>query len=304
MKGATNQKKASPMKKRIKNHYDESSAVKVKKSHKSLIEKIHNTTITAPSSTNASFNINPYSIGIFSRGCSPEALTLELKLTEKLRELSLSESDSVMTQSKYEVVKEIFDEVVNRDVSFGPILLKIRDYYDLWITNLQKNDKPANIDDFLRDVTDMKQVYQQDFSCLKFMTKEIERLARENGEIAKDLNEKSQKCEEIEERLKKISSVNVDFVSKDIETWKFIVSENRAYENLIAKLKKQLNKYKYKEQKLMELVIALKNHGYPVEEIYNKEIRNPGYSKDEETKKEIFDKNTTSLSSKKENESS
>ena len=37
-------------------------------------------------------------------------------------------------------------------------------------------------------------------------------------------------------------------------------------------MKEDLKTYRKKEKKLLKLILAMKNRGYPVEEIYNKEI--------------------------------
>lgn len=64
----------------------------------------------------------------------------------------------------------------------------------------------------------MNNTHQNDFEYMKFLTKEIEELARENGKTQKDLHEKTEKCEVLERKIKNISNVNIEFVSNDKET--------------------------------------------------------------------------------------
>lgn len=123
--------KKSTSKKRSKPHVEEAPNLNSKKSNKILADRLNNSTATAPQSTNSSFNANFLIASPYTRGVSPEALSLEAKLTDKLKKLSVAESDTVLTSAKFLVIKDIFDEVISRDVLFGSLLLKIRDFYDI-----------------------------------------------------------------------------------------------------------------------------------------------------------------------------
>ena len=64
--------------------------------------------------------------------------------------------------------------------------------------------------------------------------------------------------------------------------------ENQNYSEAYGKLKEEIKNYRYKEKKLLKLIVALKQKGYPVEEIYEAEVEKkkpkplPHYSGSEE----------------------
>ena len=51
-----------------------------------------------------------------------------------------------------------------------------------------------------------------------------------------------------------------------------MVLENQSYSEVCKKMKKDIKNYKAKEKKLLKLVLAMKKRGYPIEEVYNKDV--------------------------------
>lgn len=75
------------------------------------------------------------------KSISNEALELELKLTNKLREACKVEPLSVMTSNKLMAYKDVFDEIIDKDTIYGCVLLKIKKAYDEYLKLLLNERK-------------------------------------------------------------------------------------------------------------------------------------------------------------------
>ncbi|CAG9311647.1 unnamed protein product [Blepharisma stoltei] len=251
-----------------------------------LNESIDNFTVIKPNrqghSVNLSFN-NSFKIpsqGNDSKGspkipsrqstASTEIQFLEGKLSQKLSELS--QKDRLQTVGKLNVYREIFQEIINKDTIYGTLLAKIQKAYDEALTErntlkaLNTNELESKVEDLNRKLTNCAE-------SKRSLEKKIERVLKENQALNIKLEDKETRYEELQGKLYKISQVNVEGVDMNEESWKFIIAENKAYADLCQKMKTDIKNYKYKEKKLLKLVMALKKRGYPVEEVYDQDVQ-------------------------------
>jgi len=71
----------------------------------------------------------------------------------------------------------------------------------------------------------------------------------------------------------KISKVNIDGIELDQATWTELVQENTNFSQTISKMRQELKQLKYKEKRLIKLILTMKKLNYPVEEIYEQDVR-------------------------------
>mmetsp|Transcript_1955 Transcript_1955/g.233 ORF Transcript_1955/g.233 Transcript_1955/m.233 type:complete len:91 (+) Transcript_1955:643-915(+) len=78
---------------------------------------------------------------------------------------------------------------------------------------------------------------------------------------------------DLQDRMFKISKVNIDGIELDQATWTELVQENTNFSQTISKMRQELKQLKYKEKRLIKLILTMKKLNYPVEEIYEQDVR-------------------------------
>lgn len=72
-------------------------------------------------------------------------------------------------------------------------------------------------------------------------------------------------------KIQEIRKFDVESMSKDEITWKTLVFENQRLLKINKEMQNDIKSISAKEKKLVDLIIALKQHGYPVEQVYEKQ---------------------------------
>ena len=75
--------------------------------------------------------------------------------------------------------------------------------------------------------------------------------------------------------LQEISTFNINSIPKDEINWRALLFENKRLTQTNKELQVDLKCIALKEKRLVSLLMALKDQGYPVEEIYEKQIAKP-----------------------------
>lgn len=200
---------------------------------------------------------------------STEIQYLEGKLSQKLRELS--HNDRLKTAGRLTVYKEIFQDIINKDTIYGTLLTRIQSAYDEALSD--RNSGLHNPTDLLAKVDDLTKKLTSCNESKRAVEKKLEKVLKENQVLNVKLDEKESKCEDLHNKLYKISQTELAGVEINEENWKFIVAENKGYADLCQRMKADLKNYKYKEKKLLKLVLALKKRGYPVEDVYDQDVQ-------------------------------
>ncbi|CAG9331375.1 unnamed protein product [Blepharisma stoltei] len=198
-----------------------------------------------------------------------DAENLETKLLAKLKEITKNEEDSIMDNDKFNVYRKIFVEVIEKDKTYGSLLAKIKNAYEEWISIEKTQENNLSLK---QEANDLNEKIKELLEDRKLIYRKIEKLAKENIELSRSLEESEAGYAELHDKLLLISKTKIDDIPKDENSWKYVVAENKILADLCKQMKDELKKFRSKEKKLLKLIIALKNRGYPVEEVYETEI--------------------------------
>lgn len=198
-----------------------------------------------------------------------EASILEVKLNDILNDYQKKPESTQTTKKIFEIHKKIFEEVIQKDKIFGGILIKIKEAYDLMISS---NPALKSLKEYKVSIKDLTKNLNSQLEITKSQEKKIEKLSKENFELSKSLERSEQICTEIQKKLCYITNFNVSELPKDEIRWKALLLENKNYSEAYGRVKEENRNYKYKEKKLLKLIVALKQRGYPVEEVYENDV--------------------------------
>lgn len=202
-----------------------------------------------------------------------EVILLEAQLAERLKTI---EPSANINTDIFKVYQLIFEEVIRIDIPFRELLIKIKAAYEDWhscgvkpslseLLTIELNERTV-------ELTRTKQEHSQ-------LGKKLLKLAKENAEVSRALEETEVRYLDLKDQLLKLTKVKDDSVPKDENSWKYILSENKYYAEILKTLKRDLKTMKRREDKLLKLFYALKQLGYPVEQVYKEECRKAKQSK-------------------------
>lgn len=266
-------KKASPS--RLSNH---STILKVNDSKHSLLDKRDLSTSKHSSPGNS---LNDYKEILTEKlaNYQKEASFIEIHLNEKLQNTNLDHKQNL--EKKFEIYRDVFDEVIKKDIVFAAVLQRIKDAYDSVIIRKTSSKTLKDLNQKLKEIS-YELNCQQDIN--RSREKELEKQIKENVEMSKRLNRSEEICTEIQKKLCYITNFNISEVPKEDNKWKALLLENKTYVEALGKLKDDIKSYKYKEKRLLQLILALKQRGYPVEEVFETDVESkkekslPNYS--------------------------
>lgn len=214
------------------------------------------------SSLSKSFNENKEILTEKTSDYQKDANLIEIKLNEKLKNFKGK-------KEIWNVYKEIFIDVIKKDKIFSAILEKIFEFYEEYIKELVDL---AKIEGLEEKVKNLEMNLKAQLEINKGFEKKYEKLAKENYDIAKELDRSEEVCTEIQKRLFSIAEFDIETVPKDEVRWKALIMENKKFHNGIKDLTEEVKSMKYKEKKLLQLIMEIKKKGYPVEDIYKEFI--------------------------------
>lgn len=186
-------------------------------------------------------------------------------IEERLKNLAKLPMES--TISEYFLV---FEEIIDKDSMFKKPLILIKQAFYEW--EIIKKKSLESVESLKKQLIDANKKIAVLVEDRKFLDRRMQQISQENLDLVKSLEESDAAYEEIESKLIKVTDFRVDNVEKNEDTWKALVLENKAYVEVVKKMESDLKSFKSKENKLLRLVFAMKNKGFPVEEVYNKEV--------------------------------
>lgn len=161
-------------------------------------------------------------------------------------------------EDNHEFFIDLFGEVIEKDLIFGDVLIRIRESYTEVIQRLMNDAKIL-----VKEIDKISAEYE---NCAKM----LERLAGENRDLGKEVDRLQEKCFGLQKVVQGIQNVSLEDIPLDSEKWRGLVFENGEYLNLVYELKADLKEYQYKEQKLLNLIAELKNSGVDVDAVFEK----------------------------------
>lgn len=195
---------------------------------------------------------------------------LELKLQDQLRVFHARAdlSSEEVIKRKLEVYSSIFAEVILRDKPFSTILQCIKEAYEELINNDSK-DKVIKLQKEIEDGTVKMRDYEQE---IKFLKKKIKKLSKESVQMGRTLDERERQCMEMQDQMYDISKMSLESIPKTETGWKMLLFEVKKYSDLVSELKSKIKKYRFNEKEVTKLIVAMKKRGYPVQEVYEKDV--------------------------------
>jgi chromosome segregation ATPase len=190
---------------------------------------------------------------------------IEDKLMENLKK-------NKTKNSKIEPFRQAFNEIIQKDENFGGLLKKIKEGYEEMFKNNQIDTSKEVLDKLNDEISYMKEKLAKNKADKKFLIKKIEKLAKENTELSRNLDDRETRYVDLQDKLIKLSKVDTQEFPKDENSWKYLISENQHLIKLCDEMRKDIKHLSRKEKKLVKLVIALKNRGFPVEEVYQEDV--------------------------------
>lgn len=188
-------------------------------------------------------------------------LALDSKLTERLK--------ASQRGRQFRVYAEVFQEAIQLDRHFGPLLGKIKAAYENQIAGQVEVDKLAV------EVKELERALLQEKEEKTMALKKLERFSLENLELSRCLDDKEGECVKLQEELYQISQVDTKQMPKDDQPWQFLLSENHSYNELFLRMERDLSNFQSREKKLLQLLVAMKRRGYPVDEVYEEDVQRP-----------------------------
>jgi hypothetical protein len=196
------------------------------------------------------------------------AKMIEDRISESLKRMK----DKQMVSARFEVFRTAFDEIIEQDENFGWLLRKVKEAYEQRIRTEcgdVNKDSVVKLKEELRELRE-KMLTAKDEK--KLLVKKIEKLAKENGELSRHLDDRESRYVDLQDKMMKLTKVDLDEVPKDDNSWKYIVSENQHLLKICEEMRKDIKHLSRKEKKLVKLVVALKNRGFPVEDVYQEDV--------------------------------
>ena len=196
------------------------------------------------------------------------AKVIEDKLLEGLKKCK----DKNMSLEKFDTFRVAFSEIIEKDENFGGILRKIKEAYEQRVKN-DRNESSKDIMEKLKDeLKIMKEKINKNKENKKYLMKKIEKLAKENTELSRRLDDRESRYVDLQDKLLKLSKIDLNDIPQDDNSWRYLVSENQHLIKVCEDMRKDIRHLSRKEKKLVKLVIALKNRGFPVEDVYQEDV--------------------------------
>lgn len=168
------------------------------------------------------------------------------------------------SDEEFEICQRYFSELIKSDKKFSKTLLKIKNTYE---SRIQSSDLGL-LSKLRNELKELQSQANKDYRDKQLYTKKIEKLAKENVELSRSLDDAEEKYNTVVVRLQEISSYDLQKIPKDEITWKALAMENQALCKINKEMQQDLKLISAKEKKLIGLLLELKRLGYPVEEIY------------------------------------
>lgn len=192
-------------------------------------------------------------------------LALDSKLTERLK--------NSQRGRQFGVYAEVFQEAIQLDKSFGPLLSKIKSAYEEQISGQTEVEKLSS------EVKELERTFTQEREERQFALKKLEKFSVENLELSRCLDERENECLKLQEKLYQISQVDTQKMPAEEQAWQFLLSENHSYQELFYRMERDLTNFQNREKKLLRLLVAMKRRGYPVDNVYEEDVQRPKVKK-------------------------
>ena len=172
------------------------------------------------------------------------------------------------------VYHRYFSDVIRTSGALSSLLSKFKEGYEALTEELLEKYN-REVAKFQSEIIALQNNILKEVEEKKSLMKKFEKLSRENIDLSHACENYEAKCNEYQEKLYDIANTKLDHYPPSQEAYRLLLSELDNYKGWKSKILRELRISQSKEKKLIQLVHALKKRGYPVEEVYNSEIRTP-----------------------------
>ncbi|CAG9325922.1 unnamed protein product [Blepharisma stoltei] len=248
----------------IKPHLNSSFSVSKLTKQNSLSESIINSSdVASLESPDCKEELTPSTQASIDK--AREAFALEYKLNEQMKTLG---QRSPMNSDKFRIFQEIWDELLSKQTPFKHILELIRGGYEEWIANLLRDCENKG-----ETIYKLTSQLEEEKNTLKLLKKRFKRLAQENMQINSDLGTKDKIIQELKAHLSIISNSTTREKEITKNNLEMLQKENLKVKAYLTKSEERSRGLKEKLKVLRKLIKVIKNKGFPVEDLYESEIK-------------------------------
>lgn len=277
-----------PIGSRSNTHIDTSDLLLVPKKHKrghpgahqeaesvSLLSK----SVAGPShhSPQPIFRLHPYKPLV--RSATPELKSAFIDL-EEVKEALLKALEAVERadlRGQLRVYHVYFGETLKASGGLKGILEVFQRGYEGLVEELQEK-YTCEVSKLQGEIINLQSGILREADERKNLLSRIEKLSHENVEMTETCQSYEEKLTDYQEKLYDIANVRMDLYPPSQQAWRVLNSELEYYHGWKRNAERELKLLKSKEKKLVRLVHALKEQGYPVEEVYNAQVKTPAPS--------------------------
>ena len=169
------------------------------------------------------------------------------------------------------IYNKALKEVGALEVNLDRVLSIIRCKYEGFIVNLVDKFNTEN-------AKNQKQISDFQSEILKLATekrglkRKFEKIAEENVELSQTCESYQQQCLDLQEKMRRIATVKITNFPPTETAWRVILTELETYKDWKETVDRKLKVAELKEKKLLSLLNAIKRKGFPVEDVYRKEV--------------------------------
>ena len=194
--------------------------------------------------------------------------SIENKFIRAIRDLG-KESNS---NREMDIYSQTFNEVIELNPGCKSLLVKIKAKYEAWIRSMVEKER-RTVDKYKSDIIHLQNSLLQAMEEKNNFLRKIEKMTQENLDLVRSKENYQRKCSQFQEKLQEMANTRLDGFPPTEDSWKILNSELASYKSWKKKVVKELKTSQGKEKVLSELIQAMRKRGYPVDEVYNSEIK-------------------------------
>ncbi|OMJ87158.1 hypothetical protein SteCoe_11157 [Stentor coeruleus] len=161
----------------------------------------------------------------------------------------------------FDICQQDFEAVIAKCSNFNNILRSIKQEYEQQLSNKTK------------ELEIKQKIIAESEQSKSFLIKQLQKASFQNTTMLAKNKQLSVKYTLLYEQLTKISDFNTNSIEKTEENWNKLIRENKLSQSLMQKLTQELTYYKEKAIKMMKLLNVMEKKGYPLDDIYKKEVK-------------------------------
>ena len=180
-------------------------------------------------------------------------------------------------RAQRKVYAHFFTSAITRCPELQGLLVQLKEGYEQLIENMQEHfvKEAAKLQG---EIIGLQTNFIREADERKLLLRKIEKLSRENFDMGQQCETYDRRFVEFQDKLYDIANVDMEDFPPNESAWRLLNSELDHYRVWKKKWNRDLHITQSKERKLAQLVQALKSRGFPVEEVYNSEVRTPALS--------------------------